>query len=33
MRNYLALFDNDIVIKEFNDVDVIVVALFAVSTG
>ena len=33
MRNYLALFDNDILIKEFKDVDVIVVALFAVSTG
>ena len=33
MRNYLALFDNDIVIKEFKDVDAIVVALSAVSTG
>ena len=33
MRNYLALFDNDILIKEFKDVDIIVVALFAVSTG
>ena len=31
--NYLALFENDILINEFKDVDVIVVALFAVSMG
>ena len=33
MRNYLALFGDGILIKEFKDVDVVVVALFAVSMG